>query len=81
MEDSVLIIVTVVVVVWYFGSVINSIIAKSGKMATREYEVFEREQAFRLAKGKEELKAKAEKFKAESKSTMSDEELDAFLGI
>lgn len=50
-------------------------------MAEREYGVFEREQAFRLAKGKEELKAKVVKFKAENKSELSDEDLDAFLGL
>ena len=81
MEGSVLIIVLVLVVVWYFGGAINAIVAKSGKMAEREYGVFEREQAFRVVKSKEDLKSKIDKFKAESKSKISDEEMDSFLGI
>jgi len=81
MEGSVLIIVLVLVVVWYFGGAINAIVAKSGKMAEREYSIFEREQAFRTTKSKEELKHKVEKFSKESKSEMTDEEMDSFLGI
>lgn len=71
----------VAVVLWYFGNVINSIISRSGKMADREYQAFEREQAFRLAKGKEELKGKVIKFQSENKLELSDEDMNKFLGI
>ena len=58
MEGMLGTVVLALVGIWYFGGVINAIVAKSGKMAEREYQVFEREQAFRVAKGKEDLKSK-----------------------
>jgi hypothetical protein len=81
MEGMLGTVVLALVGIWYFGGVINAIVAKSGKMAEREYQVFEREQAFRVAKSKEDLKSKIEKFQSESKSKISDEEMDSFLGI
>ena len=81
MEGLLVTVIIVVVVVWYFGSAINSIISKSGKMAEREYEVFERDQSFRLMKGKEELKHRVAQYQKESKSEMTDEELDKALGL
>jgi len=81
MEGSMLIIVAVLVGIWYLGSTINAIISKSGKLAEREFNAFEKDQAFRLAKNNEELKSKVEKFKAESKVKLTDEELNKFLGI
>jgi Zn-finger nucleic acid-binding protein len=74
-------IVLVLVAIWYFGGMVNAIIAKSGKMAEKEYSAFEREQAFRIRKGQEDLKTKVEKFQKESKSEMTNEELDAYLGV
>lgn len=74
-------IILVLVGIWYFGGMVNAIIAKSGKMAEREYSAFEREQAFRIRKGQEDLKTKVEKFQKESKSEMTNEELDAYLGV
>ena len=81
MEDGIVTVIIVLAVVWYFGSAINSIVAKSGKMSEREYTQFEQNQAFRLAKGKEELKTKIAKFQSENKSEMTDEEMNKFLGI
>ena len=81
MSSTVLIVVAVLVGVWYLGGAINSIISKSGRLAEREFEAFEREQAFRIAKNKEELKAKVEKFKSDSKVELSDEDLNKFLDI
>jgi len=81
MDSTVLIIVVVLVGVWYLGGAFNNIISKSGRLAEREFEAFEREQAFRIAKNKEELKAKVENFKSESRVELSDEDLNKFLNI
>jgi len=47
MEIGILTIVITVVVVWYFGSSINSIVKGSGEMASDEFTVFKRDQKIR----------------------------------
>ena len=74
-------IIVVVLVVWYLGSAINSILAKAGGMANREFESFEKEQAFRVMKTKEELKVRVKDFSAKNKNDMTDDELNELLGL
>lgn len=49
------------VVVWYAGDIVNSMLEGIGKMASREFEVFEVDQEIRLAKEKQEQLKKVER--------------------
>lgn len=81
MEASIGMIIIAVLVIWYLGSSINSILAKAGGMANREFESFEKEQAFRVMKTKEELKIRVKDFNTKSKNDMTDDELKEMLGL
>lgn len=69
----------IILVVWYLGSSINSIIGKAGIMAEDEFGQFRRAQKYRIKKDNESLKAKVRALDGDK--LMTDEELDKLLGI
>ena len=69
----------IILVVWYLGSSINAIISKAGVMAEDEFTQFRRAQKYRIKKDNETLKAKTKSL--HTNQIMTDDELDALLGL
>ncbi len=53
----------IILIVWYGGSAINSILAGSGEVASKEFESFKQQQDIRLFKNKIKLHKQVEKIK------------------
>lgn len=69
MESSILIIVAFIVVVWYFGRVINNTVAGASEMASVEFEMLKDEQSVRIAKQYSDLGNRLEKVLNEATHT------------
>lgn len=79
MEISILSVVVLVLVIWYFGRSINSIVKHSGEMADDEFKVFRREQQLRLHKTRV-AQTKAVKDIAKDE-VLSDEDFDKIFRV
>jgi len=79
MEMTALMILGAVLVIWYFGATINSVVKGTGEMASEEFKVIKREQKIRLHK---ERANQTDKIKELSKlDVMSDEDFDEFFAV
>jgi Zn-finger nucleic acid-binding protein len=70
-----------VVGIFYLGGTLNKILAKSGASIEKRYDLFDKEQSFDIKVSEENLKVKVQEFQKKSKTTMTDEELNEFLGL
>ncbi len=58
--ETVTIAIIAILVVWYLGNSINTILANSGKLAVREFDIFEETQALRHVKSRQDNNGKVE---------------------
>ena len=72
-------IITVLLVVWYFGKSINSVTKGANEMASDEFKVFRFEQKIRLKKQMADISKRAED--SISDKIMSADELDKILAL
>lgn len=79
MEASVATIIIVLVVIWYLGNSINSILSGSGELAANEFGNFKREQAIRLHK--ERIKQAKAVNKFDGQPVYSDAEFEAIFAV
>jgi hypothetical protein len=68
-ENLVLVIGIGLLVVWYFGRVINGVVKGAGEMASVEFEMLKDEQAVRVAKQYSDLGNRLEKVLEEATHT------------
>ena len=74
MEASIGMIVAAVLVIWYLGSSINSVLSGAGLLAEKEFKVFSRDQSMRHAKSA--VKQTKELNTLLNEDAYSDEEFD-----
>ena len=79
MEIGITAIIIIVLVVWYLGSSINSIVSKSGVMAEDEFTEFRRSQKERIMKSTSERKKRIADLATEGE--ISDDDMDKLLGL
>ena len=79
MEFSLVSVVIILVIVWYFGKPLNAVVAGTGEMASDEFAVMRREQKIRLHK--ERIKQTTKVKDLESQEVLNDQEFNDFFNI
>lgn len=77
--ESILVIVVLLIVVWYFGKPLNAVVAGSAEMASDEFSVLRREQRIRLHK--ERIKQTAKVKELANEEVMNDHEFNDFFNV
>ena len=79
METTIVTVVIVLLVIWYFGKPLNAIIANTGEMASDEFSVMRIDQQTRLYK--ERIKQTAKIKDLADQEAMSDQEFKDFFAV